>query len=117
MFLDLSDNISTNKCLSQKIHAERIVSELSWMNSTAVVVCRGFQIAVSGKGANKFPLLPVHIQGTPDIDWGGGVHVAGGGVYAVAEGNKANLIADENIVQIVTGIRVMGSVKYLGFPP
>lgn len=135
MFLDLSDNISTNKCLSQKIHAERIVSELSWMNSTAVVVCRGFQIAVSGKGANKFPLLPVDIQGTPDIDWGGGedlvdnilhahgdvasggVHVAGGGVYAVVKGNKANLIANENIVQIVTGIRVMGSVKYLGFPP
>ena len=43
--------------------------------------------------------------------------MAGGGVYAVAEGNKANLIADENIVQIVTGIRAMGSVKHLGFLP
>lgn len=43
--------------------------------------------------------------------------MAGGGAYAVVKGNKANLIADENIVQIVTGIRVMGSVKYLGFPP
>ena len=38
------------------------------MSSTAVVVCRVLQIAVSGKGANKFPLLPVDIQGTPDID-------------------------------------------------
>ena len=47
----------------------------------------------------------------------GGVHVAGGGVYAVVKGNKANLIADKNIVQIVTGIRVMGLVKDLGFPP
>lgn len=43
--------------------------------------------------------------------------MAGGGVYAVVKGNKANLIADKNIVQIVTGIRVMGSVKDLGFPP
>ena len=93
------------------------------VNDQLVVIVRILEIAVGGEGADEFALLPVDVQGTTDIDRGGGghgfvddvghahgnelgsgVHVARGGVDAIVDGDEANPVADKNIVQILAAL-------------
>ena len=88
-----------------------------------MMIVRVLEITVGGKAPDKFTLLAVDVQRSPDIDrgggghgfvdhignthgneLGGGIHIARRGIQTIVDGNEPHPVADKYIVEILPAL-------------